>query len=118
MPVIVLAPADVKDCYTLTRHAFNLAEQHRCPVFIASNKEIAMTRASVHLESLPAPEVIDRTAPPPGQPFHPFQAGGSNAGLLPIGGRTACQTHRPWPDGYITTDPAEITACWHACKPR
>jgi 2-oxoglutarate ferredoxin oxidoreductase subunit alpha len=43
LPVIVLAPADVADCYTLTVHAFNLAEQYRCPVFVASNKEIAMT---------------------------------------------------------------------------
>jgi len=113
MPVIVLAPADVKDCYTLTRHAFNLAEQHRCPVFIASNKEIAMTRASVDLGSLQAPEVIDRAAPPPGQPFLPFQTGGSKdvPAFLPIGGRTLVRqtssTHGP--DGYITTDPAEIT---------
>ena len=32
LPVIVLAPVDVKDCYALTMHAFNLAEQYRCPV--------------------------------------------------------------------------------------
>ncbi|MCK7503123.1 MAG: hypothetical protein MZV70_02805, partial [Desulfobacterales bacterium] len=35
------------DCFTLTAHAFNLAERFRCPVFVASNKEIAMTRASL-----------------------------------------------------------------------
>ena len=35
LPVIVLAPVDVRDCYTLTMHAFNLAERYRCPVFIA-----------------------------------------------------------------------------------
>jgi 2-oxoglutarate ferredoxin oxidoreductase subunit alpha len=58
-------------------------------------------------------EVIDRTAPPPGQPFHPFQAGGSKdvPAFLPIGGRTLVRqtssTHGP--DGYITTDPVEIT---------
>jgi 2-oxoglutarate ferredoxin oxidoreductase subunit alpha len=114
LPVIVLAPADVKDCYILTWHAFNLAEQHRCPVFIASNKEIAMTRASVDLERLPAPPVIDRVAAPPGQPFLPFQTGGSEdvPAFLPIGGdtlvRQTSSTHGP--DGYITTDPAQIAA--------
>ena len=40
LPVIVLAPVDVKDCFHLTIEAFNLAEEFRCPVFIASNKEI------------------------------------------------------------------------------
>jgi len=44
VPVIVLAPKDVEDCYTLTMHAFNYAEEFRCPVFIASNKEIGMTK--------------------------------------------------------------------------
>ena len=44
MPVIVLAPTDVKDCYELTVQAFNLAERYRCPVFVAANKEISMTR--------------------------------------------------------------------------
>ena len=46
LPVIVLAPVDVADCFVLTMHAFNLAEEFRCPVFIASNKEIAMTKES------------------------------------------------------------------------
>jgi 2-oxoglutarate ferredoxin oxidoreductase subunit alpha len=113
LPVIVLAPADVKDCYTLTVHAFNLAERFRCPVFVASNKEIAMTRESLDLERLPAPAPVDRVAPPPGQPFLPFQASGAERvpGFLPIGGKTPVRqtssTHGP--DGFITTDPAEIT---------
>mgnify|MGYP000001715265 CR=1 FL=1 len=52
LPVIVLAPVDVKDCYFLTMQAFNLAETFRCPVFIASNKEIAMTRENVDIIGL------------------------------------------------------------------
>jgi len=113
LPVIVLAPADVKDCYTLTRQAFNLAEQYRCPVFVASNKEIAMTRESLDLERLTLPPVIERVAPAPGQTFLPFQASGGEhvPAFLPIGGKTLVRqtssTHGP--DGYITTDPAEIT---------
>ena len=35
LPVIVLAPADVGDCYVLTMNAFNLAEEFRCPVLIS-----------------------------------------------------------------------------------
>ena len=112
MPVIVLAPADVADCFTLTAHAFNLAERFRCPVFVASNKEIAMTRASLDPERLAPPEPVDRAVPAPG-PFVPFQApaAGGVPGFLPIGGpvpvRQTSSTHGP--DGYITTDPAEIT---------
>lgn len=111
MPVIVLAPADVVDCFTLTAHAFNLAERFRCPVFVASNKEIAMTRASLDPARLAAPAPVDRAAPAPGS-FVPFQApAGGVPGFLPIGGpvpvRQTSSTHGP--DGYITTDPAEIT---------
>jgi len=112
-PVIVLAPSDVKDCFELTIHAFNLSEQYRCPVFIASNKEVGMTRESLDMEELKAPEIINRRQPPPNKPFLPFAAD-SKQGVpyfLPIGGHTLVRqtssTHGP--DGYITTDPEQIT---------
>ena len=113
LPVIVLAPADVRDCYNLTQHAFNLAEQYRCPVFVASNKEIAMTRESLDPDSLNPPAPVERAAPAPGMPFLPFQTSEPQMvpGFLPIGGKTLVRhtssTHGA--DGYITTDPAEIT---------
>ena len=56
-PVIVLAPVDIRDCYTLTAQAFNLAEQYRCPVFVAANKEISMTRETLCLDELSLPPV-------------------------------------------------------------
>jgi len=108
LPVIVLAPVDVNDCYILTMHAFNLSEQYRCPVFIASNKEIAMTRESIDLESLDTPEILDRTPGSLDQPYLPFQipSGGMVPPFLPIGGdelvRQTSSTHGP--DGYITVD--------------
>ena len=111
LPVIVLAPTDVRDCFILTAHAFNLAEQFRCPVFLASNKELGMTRETLDMEAVERPEVIDRT-PHASGPFLPFYA---HAELdvppfLPIGGTTLVRqtssTHGP--DGYITTDPQEI----------
>jgi 2-oxoglutarate ferredoxin oxidoreductase subunit alpha len=112
LPVIVLAPVDVKDCFVLTVHAFNLAETYRCPVFIAANKEISMTREAVDLANLELPEIIDRRTASASRPFLPFQK--SNQGLtpefLPIGDkrlvRQTSSTHGP--EGYITADPRQI----------
>jgi 2-oxoglutarate ferredoxin oxidoreductase subunit alpha len=52
LPVIVLAPVDVKDAFVLTLRAFYFAQKYRCPVFIASNKEVGMVRESVDVEVL------------------------------------------------------------------
>jgi 2-oxoglutarate ferredoxin oxidoreductase subunit alpha len=112
LPVIVLAPVDVSDCYLLTINAFNLAEEFRCPVFIASNKEIAMTRENLNMDALDVPQIIERISPPAGTPFIPFEAplGSKTPYFLPIGGdvivRQTSSTHGA--DGYITTDPFEI----------
>ena len=108
LPVIVLAPVDVRDCYMLTMHAFNLAEQYRCPVFIAANKEIAMTRESVDLNALPLPPPLERRTCPPDKPFMPFETAPDEPVpcFLPLGGnrlvRQTSSTHGP--DGYITVD--------------
>ncbi|MBL7179160.1 MAG: pyruvate flavodoxin/ferredoxin oxidoreductase [Desulfobacterales bacterium] len=113
LPVIVLAPVDVQDCFLLTIQAFNLAEEFRCPVLIASNKEIAMTRESIDIDAISTPDIIKRTAPPPGVPFLPFgvPSGRLVPYFLPIGATTLVRqtssTHGP--DGYITTDPQKIS---------
>ncbi len=112
-PVVVLAPVDIKDCYTLTMHAFNLAERFRCPVFIASNKEIGMTRESIDIDALDRPPVIHRSCAPENVPFLPFAAPADDRApdFLPMGGdtlvRQTSSTHGP--DGYITTD-AQVIA--------
>jgi 2-oxoglutarate ferredoxin oxidoreductase subunit alpha len=116
VPPIVLAPADVADCYTLTIHAFNLAEQFRTPVFVASSKEIGMTRESVDFDALvqSRPASVERLQNPPGRPYIPFRAvaGGDTPLFAPIGGETISRqtssTHGE--DGYIVSDPAEISA--------
>lgn len=113
LPLIVLAPADVRDCFTLTVHAFNLAEQFRCPVIVASNKELGMTSGTLDMGRVEKPAVVDRTTHKSG-PFLPFQVnpGEDVPAFLPIGGpilvRQTSSTHGP--DGYITTDPSEIQA--------
>ncbi len=112
LPIIVLAPVDVKDCFTLTLQAFNLAEEFRCPVFLASNKEIGMTRESVDLQKLDTPDIIERSAAPADQLFLPFKVGEGQQvpDFLPIGHkvlvRQTSSTHGA--DGYITTDSAAI----------
>jgi len=114
LPVIVLAPSDPRECFELTRHAFNLAETYRCPVFIASNKEIAMTRESVDLDTLADPGTIDRQPSPPGVDYLPFATpeGIRVPYFEPIGGdilsRQTSSTHGP--NGYITVDKAQIEA--------
>lgn len=117
LPVIVLAPVDVADCYQLTVHAFNLAEQYRCPVFVASNKEIAMTRESVDLSSVQLPAIVDRRGADRDKPFLPFAAASDDVApdFLPIGDATLVRqtssTHGA--NGYITVDPDEINAFQH-----
>jgi 2-oxoglutarate ferredoxin oxidoreductase subunit alpha len=112
MPVIVLAPTDVADCYLLTVHAFNLAETFRCPVFIASNKEIGMTRESLDLNAVSLPPIVQRTIASDHAPYLPFAAASASCvpGFMPIGGETIARqtssTHGP--DGYITVDPELI----------
>ena len=114
LPVIVLAPVDAADCFTLTARAFNLAERFRCPVFVAFNKEIGLTRESVDLEALPLPEPIERAEPPEGAEYLPFRPAPDSdvPWFTPIGGerlsRQTSSTHGE--NGYITTDPAQIGA--------
>jgi 2-oxoglutarate ferredoxin oxidoreductase subunit alpha len=81
-------------------------------VFIASNKEIGMTRESVDLEALEKPALVDRAAPPDRSHFQPFRIsnGQTVPYFLPIGDsvpvRQTSSTHGA--DGYITTDAEEI----------
>ncbi len=110
VPVIVLAPRDVLDCYLLTVYAFNFSEKYRCPVFIASNKEIGMTKESLDIDSITLPPLVNRTLYT-GDHYLPFESAPAAAPpFLPIGGSTLVRqtssTHGP--DGYITIDPAVI----------
>jgi 2-oxoglutarate ferredoxin oxidoreductase subunit alpha len=113
LPVIVLAPTDVADCYTLTAHAFNLAEEYRCPVFLASNKEIGLTRESLDTTRLQQPPLVERLQPTTAEGYLPFRPapGVEVPYFAPIGGeilsRQTSSTHGE--NGYITTDPKEIT---------
>jgi len=115
LPVIVLAPIDAADCYILTKQAFNLAERFRCPVFIASNKDIALTKESIDLNLLDKPETIERKlfSGVANDDFMPFMIKGDSEvpEFLPIGstGRLVRQTSSTHGvSGYITIDVSEI----------
>ena len=90
LPVIVLAPENVLECYTLTVEAFNLAERFRGPVFLASQKEVGLTRERVDLEEARAalPAVLARPVASPDYAYvpHAFSAPDDVAPMSPIGG--------------------------------
>jgi 2-oxoglutarate ferredoxin oxidoreductase subunit alpha len=112
LPVITLAPSSIPDCYTMTMQAFNLAEQYRCPVFIATNKEIGMTKGSVNLNLAAKPSIVDRRYPEITEDYQPFRVTGDNLvpDFLPMGHDTLVRQNSlvHGPDGYITIDPAVI----------
>jgi 2-oxoglutarate/2-oxoacid ferredoxin oxidoreductase subunit alpha len=113
IPAYVLAPADVLDCYLLTFNAFNIAEKLRCPVFVLSNKEIALTKKSVDLKAVKLPEIENRILSEKKDDFLPFETSSDDAAppFLPIGSdtlvRQTSSTHGI--NGYITIDPEEIS---------
>jgi 2-oxoglutarate/2-oxoacid ferredoxin oxidoreductase subunit alpha len=68
-PVIVLSPSSVPESYGLTAKAFALAERFRCPVFLLTDKEIAMTLSAVDVDEYPAVGVVDRIEKDGGLPY-------------------------------------------------
>lgn len=69
-PVIALAPSSVPDCYHLTMRAFDLAERFRCPVFLVTDKELAMTTTTVSVDGYRPAPVRPRPLPEgPGGPY-------------------------------------------------
>jgi 2-oxoglutarate ferredoxin oxidoreductase subunit alpha len=72
-PVIVLSPTSVPECYRLTCKAFDLAERFRLPVFLATDKEIALTLTTVEVDSLEKTTVRERTFAQDGTPFVPYK---------------------------------------------
>ena len=72
-PVIVLAPTNVPECYNLTRRAFDLAERFRTPVFVAICKELAVTKATVEMDSYEEVPVRKRKLVPADADFVPYR---------------------------------------------
>ena len=61
--VIALVPSSVRECYTLTVEAFNLAEQYRTPVIILSDASIGHMREAVTLPEPGELRIAERGEP-------------------------------------------------------
>jgi len=59
-PVIVLSPSSIPECYSLTMKAFDLSERFRCPVFLLTDKEVALTSNTVPVDEYGEVAVRDR----------------------------------------------------------
>jgi 2-oxoglutarate ferredoxin oxidoreductase subunit alpha len=111
-PVIVLAPTCVADCYALTRRAFDLAERFRAPVFLATDKETALTLATVDIESYQEVPVRERRLVPPQGEFVPYRVTSPDEvpAMSPFGGahilRFTTSTHDE--HGQLTKNPKEV----------
>ncbi|MBN1148176.1 MAG: hypothetical protein JXA78_13035 [Anaerolineales bacterium] len=111
-PVIVLAPTSAAECYTLTQQAFDLAERLRTPVFIATDKETALSSATVEVDDLrDAPVQGRRTAPEQGQyvPYG-FDRPEQTPLFSPFGGPHLARITTSAHDarGYLTKNPADM----------
>ncbi len=90
LPLIVLSPENVHECYTLTIEAFNLAERFRTPVILASQKEVGLTRERFDLNQArrEAPAVVARRFAAAGEAYvpHVTEPPDAVAPISPYGG--------------------------------
>jgi len=111
-PIIALCPTNVLECYSLTIRAFNLAELFRCPVFLATDKEVVSTLTSVNLDDYRAEPVVERRLAPPDGDFVPYRVSRLDdvPPMSPFGGphlvRFTTSTHDE--RGFLTKDPAKV----------
>jgi len=69
-PRMIVAPANVADCYTLMITAFNLAERYQVPVIVLSDQSLTARVESVERSAFPAMLVEERVQ---------FHANGANS---------------------------------------
>jgi 2-oxoglutarate ferredoxin oxidoreductase subunit alpha len=95
-PVIALAPSSISESYSLTVRAFELAERFRCPVFLLTDKELALTANTVEADDLGGPARSGRDAVPPMRSY--------GNGMVRFTGSTHDE------EGFITKRPATVDA--------
>jgi 2-oxoglutarate ferredoxin oxidoreductase subunit alpha len=112
LPVIALNPANLVEAYQLTYIAFNMAEKYRTPVFLLTNKELAITRESVDLTRVELPPLKKRKKYKSDQEFlpHYFDHPAEVPLMSDIGAehivRFTTSTHDK--SGYLTNNPQLI----------
>ena len=74
-PIIVVAPASVRETFDLTIKAFNLSEAYRTPVIILLDEVIGHMREKVELPDISQIKIIDRKKPTVNkEDYLPFKA--------------------------------------------
>jgi len=87
-PIIVLSPATVSECFSLTVTAFNMAERYRTPVILLADEMVAHMREKIGLPNNDQVEVIDRRQPTvPPDWYVPYKTDGSQIPVLASLGR-------------------------------
>lgn len=80
-PIIVLAPASVREAYDLTVEAFNMSEKYRVPVILLLDEIIGHVHEKVTLPDPGGLEIINRKKPTvPPQEYLPYD---SDESLIP-----------------------------------
>jgi 2-oxoglutarate/2-oxoacid ferredoxin oxidoreductase subunit alpha len=111
-PVIVLSPTCVAECYSLTCKAFDLAERFRIPVFLATDKETALTVSTVDVEVFEGETVRERQIASTQADFIPYRTTAPDEVPLfsPYGGahilRFTTSTHDEY--GQLTKSPEKV----------
>jgi len=111
-PVIVLSPTNVRECYSLTRRAFDLAERFRVPVFLATDKETVSARTTVDTTAYDAVPVRDRVRALDDAEFVPYRIAQPDdvPPTAPFAGphvvRFTSSSHNE--RGYLTKNPADV----------
>jgi 2-oxoglutarate ferredoxin oxidoreductase subunit alpha len=121
-PIIALTPGNIYECYSLTRIAFDLAEEHRCPVFLLTDKELFQALGTVDMDRFERPVVRERKVAEalpagavglrPEETYVPYRAAALDGvpDYAPIGGphivRFTGSTHDE--HGFLTKDPSKV----------
>jgi 2-oxoglutarate ferredoxin oxidoreductase subunit alpha len=111
-PIIALCPSGLAECYTLTQHAFNLAEKFRAPIFIATDKEMMSAQQSVDTATFEKIAPLNRVYASSAEEFVPYkiQHLGDTPAFAPVGGEHLIRFTTSMHDerGIITKKPASV----------
>ena len=73
--IIALAPQSVQECFDLTVHAFNLAEEYRTPVFLLSDANIGHMYEKIEIPVAEEIRIVNRKKPQVFPPdYKPYEA--------------------------------------------
>lgn len=82
-PVAVLTPGSVKQCFTQTIMAFNIAEKFRVPVILLTDEVVGHMRENVSLPKISELTIVNRRKPPAStKEYLPFSTRASNVATL------------------------------------